>query len=177
MWGLACFQSAESIARRPRTTDHCVVKPLETFPRASTAMSGTKIEQVTATAWERAKTGSKPDEAWLEALAAVYPPEMLLNQIKHSCPKWAFSILCHEGWVAGVRRGSCPAAVGLRSAAITMRALERLQHHTSLASDKRELKRLVFGAPGSAAYRKPNDEVEVLLALRKLGALITPDIK
>jgi hypothetical protein len=134
-------------------------------------MPETKIEQVTASAWERVKAGAKPDEAWLEALAGVYPPEMLPNQIKHSCPKWAFSILCHEGWVAGVRRGSCPDAVGRRSAAITMRALEQLQHHASLASDKRELKRLVFGAPGSASYRKPNDEVEVLLALSKLGAL------
>ena len=134
-------------------------------------MPETKIEQVTANAWEHAKAGTKPDEAWLQALAVVYPPGRLSNQIKHSCPKWAFSILCHEGWVAGVRRGSCPDAVGLRSAAITMRALERLQHHSSLASDKGELKRLVFGARGSASYRKPNDEVEVLLALRKLGAL------
>lgn len=138
-------------------------------------MPETKIEQVTANAWERAKAGTAPDEAWLQALADVYPPRMLPNQIKHSCPKWAFSILCHEGWVAGVRRGTCPKAVGLRSAAITMRALERLQYHGALASDKRELQRVVFGARGSATYRKPNDEVEVLLALSKLGAL-TPGL-
>jgi hypothetical protein len=52
-----------------------------------------------------------------------------------------------------------------------MRALERLQHQPSLALDKRELKRGVFGARGSATYRTPNQEVEVLLALMKLGAL------
>lgn len=130
------------------------------------------MEQVAGGAWERAKAGTRPDEAWLEALASVYPPERLANQVKHSCPKWAFSILCHEGWVAGVRRGSCPSALGLRSAEITMRALERVQHQASLALDKRELKRRVFGPPSSASYRTPNQEVEVLLALMKLGALV-----
>jgi hypothetical protein len=134
-------------------------------------MPDSKLEQVTANAWERAKAGTAPDEGWLKALASVYPPEKLANQVKHSCPKWAFSILCHEGLVAGVRRGSCPNALGRRSAEITMRALERLQHHSSLALDKRELKRRVFGARGSVSYRTPNQEVEVLLALMKLGAL------
>jgi hypothetical protein len=134
-------------------------------------MPETKIEQVTALAWEHAKAGAPPDRAWLEALAGLYPPEKLASQVQHTCPKWAFSILCHEGLVAGVKRGSCPDAVGRRSAAITLRALERLRHQPSLGADKRELKQLVFGAPGSASYRTPNYEVEVLLALIKLGAL------
>lgn len=134
-------------------------------------MPESKLEQVAASAWERAKAGTAPDEAWLEALASIYPTEKLANQVKHSCPKWAFSILCHEGLVVGVRRGSCPSALGRRSAEITMRALERLQHQPSLALDERELKRHVFGARGSVSYRAPNQEVEVLLTLMKLGAL------
>jgi hypothetical protein len=130
-----------------------------------------QLELVTASAWERAQAGTTPDEAWLKALASAYPPERLASQVKHSCPKWAFSILCHEGWVVGVRRGSCPSALGRRSAEFTLRALDRLQHQPSLALDKRELKRRVFGVRGSEAYRTPNQEAEVLLALMKLGAL------
>lgn len=134
-------------------------------------MPDSKLEQVIANAWERAQAGTAPDAAWLEALASVYPPEKLASQVKHSCPKWAFSILCHEGLVVGVGRGSCPSALGRRSAEITMRALERLQHHPSLVLDKRELKRRVFGARDSESYRTPNQEIEVLLALIKWGAL------
>jgi hypothetical protein len=92
---------------------------------------------------------------------------MLASQIKHSCPKWAFSILCHEGHVEGVQPGGCPAAVGKRSAEFALDALERIRQQPSLADEKRELKRKVFGEPGATGYRTPNEEVEVLFALER----------
>ncbi len=134
-------------------------------------MNESKIDHVTSEARQRAMAGVAPDLAWRQALETVYPPEMLANQVKHSCPKWAFSILCHEGHVIGVQSGSCPAAVGKRSAEFALDALEQLRHQPSLAGDKRELKLRVFGEPGTATYRKPNDEVEVLLALLRSGAI------
>jgi hypothetical protein len=131
----------------------------------------TKIARVTSEALLRASEGVPPDTAWVQALEALYPPEKLTSQVKHTCPKWAFSALCHEGHVAEVQPGSCPAAVGTRSAAFVLEALERVRATPSLALDKRELKRRVFGEPGAPGYRTPNDEVEVLFSLLDSGAI------
>jgi hypothetical protein len=129
----------------------------------------TKISHVTAEALRQAFAGVAPDVAWRQALKSIYPPQMLASQIKHSCPKWAFSSLCHQGHVEGIQPGGCPAAAGKRSAAFTLNALERIRRDPSLVHDKRELKRRVFGEVGTPGYRTPNGEVEVLVSLLKSG--------
>jgi hypothetical protein len=131
----------------------------------------TKIDQITSEALRRASEGVPPDAAWVQALEALYAPEKLANQVKHSCPKWAFSILCHEGHVVRVQPGTCPAAVGKRSAAFTLDAVEWVRRDPALVHDKRELKRRVFGEQGAPGYRKPNDEVEVLFSLLNSGGI------
>jgi hypothetical protein len=134
-------------------------------------MAEAKFEGITSQALGRVVLGADPEAAWLETLRERYSKEKLSSQVKHSCPKWAFCILCHRGHIRGVRSGCCPAAEKSGSAVYTLRALDLLLSDPSLASNKRELKRLVFGEPGDEEYRTPNDEVEVLLALWGAGAI------
>jgi hypothetical protein len=135
------------------------------------AMAETKYERITSRARRRVMAGTDPGSAWQETLQELYRDEALTNQVKHSCPKWAFCILCHRGHVRGVRRGCCPAAEESSSAAYTLTAFELLRADPSLAANKGKLKRRVFGEKGAEGYRTPNDEVEVLLALRKADTL------
>jgi hypothetical protein len=111
------------------------------------------------------REGLSPESAWIATLRELYAAEKVASQEKHTCPKWAFCILCHRGHVRGVRPGCCPAAEDSSSAAFTLVALECFLADPWLAQNKGELKRLVFGEEGTEAYRTPNDEVEVLLAL------------
>lgn len=127
----------------------------------------TKIERITEIAYTRAKAGMRPDLAWADSIRALYPPDKVKSQLQHSCPKWAFSILCHRGLVTGVAGGSCPAAEGMRSASFVLQARASLLSEPALANQKRELIRRVFGEKGMLGYRTPNDEVEVLLSLMK----------
>jgi hypothetical protein len=128
-------------------------------------MAEAKFDRITARALRRVRDGSSPEAAWVATLRELYVADKVASQEKHSCPKWAFCILCHRGEVRGVPSGCCPDAEGSSSAAFTLAALERLAADPSLAENKRELKRLVFGEEGTDGYRTPNDEVEVLLAL------------
>ena len=130
-----------------------------------------KFNEITSRALGRVAAGADPDVAWLETLRERYSEKMLPNQVKHSCPKWAFCILCHRGHVRGARSGCCPAAEKSRSASYPLRALEQLLVDPSLASNKPKLKRHVFGEPGYDGYRTPNDEIEVLLALWEADAI------
>jgi hypothetical protein len=134
-------------------------------------MGEAKFEQITSSALRRVRAGGAPEDAWVETLRELYAPEGLESQVKHSCPKWAFCILCHAGHVRGVSPGRCPASEGSSSAAYTLRALSLLLADPSLATNKGDLKRKVFGEPGAPAYRTPNDEVEVLLALWSAGEI------
>lgn len=134
-------------------------------------MEKTPIERTTREAWVRAAAGVRPDTAWKQALEAVYPATMLRAQLQHTCPKWAFSILCHRGNVSKVAAGCCVDAEGMRSATFAEAAFNMLKQNRGLKNDKRRLKDAVFGAPDSPTYRKPNHEVEVILALLELGAL------
>ena len=134
-------------------------------------MDEAKSERLTLRALQKVQAGDTPADAWLETLKEHYPVEMLANQVKHSCPKWAFCILCHYGHVRGVKSGCCPKAEESSSAAYTLKALDVLRSDPSLARDKKELKRMVFGSPNTPEYRTPNDEVEVLLALWEADAI------
>jgi hypothetical protein len=89
----------------------------------------------------------------------------------HTCPKWAFTGLCHDGEVKGVRGGSAPESLNRESARYAREVLESLREEPTLAANKAELKRRVFGSPGAEGYRTPNDEVEVLLALWEAGLI------
>lgn len=130
-----------------------------------------KVEQVTSIAHRFAREGARPDLAWIEGIHEVYPADKVESQLQHTCPKWAFSILCHRGLVANVPGGGCHAAEGKRSADYVLTALKLLLSEPSLAGQKPELKRRVFGLPSAPYYRKPNQEVEVLLALIQAGAV------
>jgi hypothetical protein len=101
----------------------------------------------------------------------VYPPDKVESQLKHTCQKWAFGILCHRGFVANVARGNCPAAEGKRSADFVLMARELLLSEPSLASRKLDLRGRVFGVRGAPGFRTPNHEIEVLLALIHVGAV------
>src|SRR5207249_3380756 len=93
-----------------------------------TKLEDTKVGSIAVRALHWARTGSSPDEAWLKALEEVYPdPDKLKNQIKHTCPKFAFGILCHRGHVNQVPPGGCPESEkkGV-SGALTLKALELL---------------------------------------------------
>jgi hypothetical protein len=124
-----------------------------------------KFDRIIARALSRVREGSSPDVAWIATLRELYPAERVASQERHTCPKWAFCILCHRGHVCGVRPGCCPTAEGSASADFALAALDRLDSDPSLAENKRELKRLVFGEKGEEAYRTPNGEIEVVLAL------------
>lgn len=113
------------------------------------------------------RAGSKPHFAWLEMLAETYPPEKLRGQVKHSCPKWAFSSLCHSGAIRGVAAGCCPESEGKKSARLVLNVLYELRMTPTLSTNKAELKRRVFGKKGMPGYRTPNDEVEVILCMWK----------
>jgi len=130
-----------------------------------------KVEQVTSIAYRFARQGVRPDLAWVEGHHEVYPADKVESQVQHTCPKWAFSILCQRGLVADVAGGGCPAAEGKRSAEFVLTALKLLLSEPSLASQKLDLKRRVFGLPSALDYRKPNQEIEVLLALTQAGAV------
>ena len=107
----------------------------------------------------------------METLNELYPAESVANHVRHSCPKLTFCILCHGGHVRGARPGCCPAAEHSSSAVYTLKALDLLRTDPALAANKKDLKRLVFGEPGTPEYRTPNDEIEVLLALWGAGAV------
>lgn len=128
-------------------------------------MAESKYEQIVSHALGLVKAGVRPNDAWLKALKKIYPPRMLKNQEKHSCPKWAFSILCHSGYVHGITSGCCPESEGMSSASYTLKAVSELTVNPSLAANKAELKRRVFGVKGKPGYRTPNGEVEVLLCI------------
>lgn len=134
-------------------------------------MAEGKFEDITSCALRRVIAGSSPEDGWVETLRERYSAAMLVSQVKHSCPKWAFCVLCHVGHVRGVRPGGSPASESRSSAAYTLKALDLLLADPSLAENKRELKRRVFGEPGTSEYRTPNDEVEVLLTLWESGAI------
>src|SRR5215212_5192235 len=99
---------------------------------SETAMRETKIDRVAGLALARVMAGCSPDVAWVDTLRELYSAEAFANQVRHSCPKWAFSILCHECMIHGVRPGCCPAAEGLRSSAYTLTALDLLRADPSL---------------------------------------------
>lgn len=128
-------------------------------------MTKARYERIVSHALRLVKAGARPNNAWLKALREIYPPRMLKNQEKHSCPKWAFSILCHNGYVNGVASDCCPESEGMSSASYTLKALSELTASPSLAANKAELKRRVFGVKGKPGYRTPSGEVEVLLCL------------
>jgi hypothetical protein len=130
-----------------------------------------KVEQVTSIAYRLARQGVRPDLAWIEGIHEVYAADKVESQLQHTCPKWAFSILCQRGLVADVAGSGCPAAEGKRSADFVLTALKLLLSEPSLAGRKRDLKRRVFGLPSAPDYRKPNQEIEVLLALIQAGAV------
>jgi hypothetical protein len=130
-----------------------------------------KIEHVTSIAYRLARQGGRPDLAWVEGIREVYPSDKVESQLQHTCPKWAFSILCHRGLVDHVAGGCCPAAEGKRSADFVLTARELLLSEPSLAGRKQDLKRRVFGLPSAPGFRKPNQEIEVLLALMQAGAV------
>ncbi|WP_230027388.1 hypothetical protein [Massilia sp. Bi118] len=130
-----------------------------------------KVEQVTLIAHRFARQGMRPDLAWTEGLREVYPPDKVKSQLQHTCPKWAFSILCNRGLVADVAGGGCPAAEGKRSADFALTARELLMSDPSLITRQLDLKRRVFGLPSAPDFRKPNQEVEVLLTLIQVGAV------
>lgn len=135
-------------------------------------MAEAKFDRIVARALRRVRGSvGLPERVWDAVLGDLYAPKKLANQVRHTCPKWAFCILCHRGHVRGVPSGCSPAAEDSNSAAFTLAALERLLADPSLADNKRELKRLVFGEEGAEGYRTPNDEVEVLLALWESGEL------
>src|SRR5438132_11674916 len=102
-------------------------------------MGQAKFAGITSRALRRVAAGACPEDAWLETLKELYAAEMLASQVKHSCPKWAFCILCHGGHVKGVRRGCCPAAEGSSSAAYTLRAFDMLLSDPSLAANTTDL--------------------------------------
>ena len=131
----------------------------------------TKIGRVAVRAQILASGGLHPVEAWIGSLDEFYVGAQLLNQLQHTCPKWAFAGLCDRGVVRGVSAGSCGEAVGKRSAQFALDALEMARRDSALVTDKRELKHRVFGRPGSDDYRRPNGEVEVLLGLWEAGSL------
>lgn len=132
----------------------------------------TQIARITSAALNRVMTGEMPDTAWINALKESYPPEKLGAQLKHTCPKWAFRILCHKGYVKGATGGSCPRAEGRSSAAYTLKARDLLIGERSLVMDKRELTRRTFGEKDSLNFRRPNQEIDVLLSLVASGALV-----
>ena len=133
-----------------------------------------KFDGLTSRALRRVRAGHTPEDAWSEALKEVYPAASLEAQLKHSCPKWAFCILCNRGYIRGIGAGCCEAAEGSSSAAYTLQAFDLLVTHPSLAANKAQLKRRVFGEKGAEGYRTPNDEVEVLLALWEAGEIALP---
>ena len=125
----------------------------------------TQVGRVALRAYEIAVAGLDPLEAWRTTLRETYAGDQLKNQVRHSCPKWAFSILCHEGQLMGVERGCCPQASNSSSGEYTLSALKQLRGNPSLAHERAQLKRQVFGKRGDANYRTPNGEVEVLVSL------------
>ena len=131
----------------------------------------TKIGQIALRAYELATAGSPPLDAWLGSLRESYRGVQLENQVQHSCPKWAFSILCQEGHLNGIESGGCPEASQSSSARYAIEGLGLLQGDPSLAQDRRELRGRVFGKRGDAGYRRPNGETEVLVALWMAGAV------
>lgn len=130
-----------------------------------------KIRHVTSIAYRVGREGIRPDLAWIEAIRETYPPDKVKSQLGHTCPKWAFSILCHRGFVVGMAGGSCPAAEGKRSANFVLMARELLLSEPSLAARKPDLKQRVFGSKGTPGFRTPNHEIEVLLALVAVGVV------
>ena len=131
----------------------------------------TKIGRIAVEAYKRATAGQAPPEAWREALSAVYSDRQLENQLKHTCPKWAFSGLCQEGELRGIAAGSSPPATDRQSAKFAREALNVLRREPELAEDKAALKRRVFGMRGEEGFRTPNGEVEVVLALWEAGLM------
>lgn len=134
-------------------------------------MAINQYEKITSQALRSVRTGDKPNDAWMKTLGKIYVPEKLRSQEKHSCPKWAFSILCHKGHVKGVASGCCPESEDRSSSRYTLDALNQLLTNPSLSSDKTELKRRVFGEKGKPGYRTPNGEIEVLLYLQGEGEI------
>jgi hypothetical protein len=129
-------------------------------------MAETQYEKFTARALRLIRAGGRPNDAWLTTLSEIYPGDKLRSQEKHSCPKWAFSILCHSGHIKGVTLGCCPESEDKSSGSYILDALIHLLANPSLSMNKAELKRKVFGVKGQPGYRTPDGELEVLLCLQ-----------
>lgn len=132
----------------------------------------TKVARTALDAYELAAGGTHPPDAWVQVLKQVYAGRQLENQLKHTCPKWAFSGLCNAGVLVGVSAGSCEEAATRSSARFVLRALELVSADHALLQDKAQLKRRVFGTPGSEGHRQPNGEVAVLLGLWEAGLVV-----
>jgi uncharacterized protein DUF6979 len=117
-------------------------------------------------AWEMLtrQPGLSLPDAWRAAVCEHYTdPGQQKNALTHTCPKGAFLGLCQWGLVRGVEPGRYTDSTA--SSGYALAAIGLLQAEPELADDKSALEKRVFGA------RTPNDEVDVVLALRTQGLL------
>lgn len=122
--------------------------------------------EIAQRAWKLATSeGIHPPDAWRKAVQERYSdPVECRNAMKHTCPKGAFLGLCEQGVVKNVVSGNYTRS--LKSTAYVAVALELLRLDPSLAENKSKFKAQVF------RDRKPNDEIEVLLALWTKGLIV-----
>lgn len=122
--------------------------------------------EVALRAWELITAhGASPPEAWRQAVCVRYPDAaQQKNALQHTCPRGAFLGLCERGLVRNVAAGSYTGSTA--SSGYAFAAVGLLQAEPDLADNKAELKKRVYGT------RTPNDEVEVVLALRSRDLLL-----
>lgn len=156
---------------RRRIVVVCPIAPFVEALRKISVYVESKIGFVTTGALRRVLAGERPDMAWVNTLKEIYPPMKHASQGKHTCPKWAFSIFCHKGYVKGAEAGSCPASERSSSALYALKARDLLIADPQLLVNKQELVRRIFGAKAAPEYRRPNQEVDVLLALVARGVI------
>ena len=116
-------------------------------------------------AWELVTTQRmSPPTAWRTAVCERYTDaKQRRNALKQTCPRGAFLALCGRGFVRDVvpRRYTS----STRSSQYAVTVAELLRSEPELADNKSVLEHRVFGS------RAPNDEGNVVLALRTRGLL------
>ena len=130
-----------------------------------------KYGQSALRAVELLRTGMHtPESAWQQAVAEVFPDSE--DSRTKSCPRGAFLGLCRAGLIEGVPHDPTdPTDDGL-NATYARFAVNLLQTEPRWASEKAsKIWRHVMAGIGTDPHKRPNAQMEVVLALWTAGVI------
>ena len=114
---------------------------------------------------------TSPPEAWAEAAEAIFP--LSESSQKKGCPKGAFLGLAAAGLIRGVPSGDYGRGSSGKNASYAVAAAEIIRKDGAASSRGTDALWLMsLEKVGAEMDKKPNSQMEVVLALHELGVLL-----